>query len=171
MNKRFKYDHFDQRTHYVTASVITAGVMLLLLWFYYIETSYYTAWIISNIVAIICLYILSVPRYIEVTSEAVEIHCIVDLTRIKLEDLSSVRKMAPKEMSRCIPIVGSYGFFGYYGYYLDLRRWNMVKVYATQWRNFVEIEDIYEQRYIISCVDYEALARAVEENAAGATAI
>ena len=163
MNKRFNYTEFDRRSHRITAVVITVIVLLLLLSLYYIQTSYFTAWIIANLLAVAGLFILSIPRYVEVTGDAIEINCIVELTRIPYKDLLSVRRMEEGEMSRAIPLLGSYGFFGYYGYYLDLRRWNMMKVYTPQWNNFIEIEDIYEQKYVISCPDPEAFLTAVKE--------
>jgi len=102
------------------------------------------------------LCILSVPRYILVGEGAVEIHCVLELTTIRYEDLVSVRRVRRSEMKYCFPLFGSYGFFGYYGYYYNLRYWDMVRVYAGSWSRFVEIEDIYEQKYIISCTDPDA---------------
>jgi len=156
MNKRYYYQ-FDRRSKLVTSVVVTVAVLTALLVGYYARGGFFTAWFISLMVGVAGLCILSVPRYILVGEGAVEIHCVLELTTIRYEDLVSVRKIRRAEMRYCFPLVGSYGFFGYYGYYYNLRYWDMVKVYAGSWGQFVELEDIYEQKYIVSCTDADAL--------------
>ncbi len=56
-----------------------------------------------------------------------------------------------------LPIFGGCGFFGYYGHFLDLRRFERVRLYASEWKNFVEITDIYEERLYVSCSDADCL--------------
>ena len=53
--------------------------------------------------------------------------------------------------------IGGFGFFGYYGHFLDLRRFDRVKLYASEWKNFVEITDIYEDRLFVSCTEADRL--------------
>ena len=38
---------------------------------------------------------------------------------------------------------------GYFGYYFSFREWNLYKVYASERKNLVLIEDIYEDTFII----------------------
>jgi len=151
MNKRYYYQ-FDRRSRLITSIVITLAVLITLLVGYY-ESAYVTAWFISLVAGVGGLYVLSIPRFILVGEEAVEIHCVLELTTIRYDDLVSVRKLRKPEMKYCFPLLGSYGFFGYYGYYYNLRYWDLVKVYAGGWGHFVEMEDIYEQKYIVSCAD------------------
>ena len=54
-------------------------------------------------------------------------------------------------------VFGGCGFFGYYGHFIDLRRLDRVRLYASEWRNFVEITDIYEDRLYVSCADADRL--------------
>lgn len=54
-------------------------------------------------------------------------------------------------------LFGGCGFFGYYGHYLDLKDFDRVRIYASEWRNFVEITDIYEERLYVSCADADRL--------------
>lgn len=56
-----------------------------------------------------------------------------------------------------MPYFGGYGFFGFYGHYFDLKNLERVKIYASEWRNFVEITDIYENRIYVSCTQGEEL--------------
>jgi hypothetical protein len=160
MEVRFKY-RFDRRSRQITAAAIVVAAMLSAWTFWAIDGSYYSAWIASNAAAVAGLYALSIPRYVAVTETAVEIHCVVDLTRIAFDELRSARRMERDEMRCCIPLLGSYGFFGYYGYYLNLRTFDAFRIYASEWDNFVEIEDIYEQRCVVSCPEAERLTETI----------
>ena len=135
--------------------IVFAAIMLL------VKEEYVRAWIIVLLSTILLLYVLSIPRYIKVDREALEIHCIVEMTRIAIEDIRSVRKVTRQDTGRLTLLLGSYGFFGYYGYYANLRRWETVMVYATQWDNLVEIEDIYEDKYLVSCHEADRLIEMV----------
>ena len=100
---------------------------------------------------------LSIPRRIVVTEEKVEVRCLLDITEVRREEIASVRRVDNRRMKWFIPLFGGYGFFGYYGHYLDLRRFERVKLYASEWRNFVEITDIYEERLFVSCAEADRL--------------
>ena len=68
-----------------------------------------------------------------------------------------VEHAADGRMKWFFPVFGGCGFFGYYGHFLDLRRFERVKLYASEWKNFVEITDIYEDRLYVSCSDADRL--------------
>ena len=91
------------------------------------------------------------------TEEKVEVRCLLDITEVRREEIASVRRVDNRRMKWFIPLFGGYGFFGYYGHYLDLRRFERVKLYASEWRNFVEITDIYEERLFVSCAEADRL--------------
>ena len=124
---------------------------------------YVSAWFLTFAIAILGLYILSIPRYVKVSDRAVEIICVLETTEIQTADIASARRIDRSETRGLIPVLGSYGFFGYYGYYLDTRSWETVKVYAGNWAEAVEIVDIFEQRYIVSTPDADNLVAAVEQ--------
>lgn len=152
----YKY-RFDRRTLYwsiVHLAVYAAmGVGLYLLY----EGGYFSATFTGFIVALLALMALSIPRKIVVSDESVEIRCLLDITEIRREEIKSVRIVDPKRMKWILPFFGGCGFFGYYGHYFDLRRFERVRLYASEWRNFVEIEDIYDERVIVSCPDPDRL--------------
>ncbi len=161
MKRTFRYRP-DKRARRITWCVIILVAMaaggMVYAWFG--TGAYFSAWFISMAVAVAALYILSIPRKIYVSDEALEIHCVVELTSIELEDIHSIQRCDNQDTG-LILLIGSYGFFGYYGYFLDRRKWEIVKVYASEWNNLVEIEDVYEQRYIVSCSDPAALISSV----------
>lgn len=156
MEKTYKY-RFSRRTLYWT--LVYLGVFVLLGWLLYhlYEGGYLSAWFTSFIVALIALMSLSIPRRIVVTDEKVEVRCLLDITELRRDEIASVRRVDTKRMKWFIPVFGSCGFFGYYGHFLDLRRFERVRLYASQWRNFVEITDIYEERLYVSCADADDL--------------
>ncbi len=150
MGTRLKYKS-DTRSKIITTIIIIAllalfGVVILIS-----LGSYFSAWLFAFIISIILIYTLSIPRHIDINDDSVEIHCLLELTSINIEDVTRVRTLQNKDMQGCIPIWGSFGFFGYYGYYLNLKNMELVKLYTRSWGNFVEILDSYGQKYIISC--------------------
>ena len=152
----YKY-RFSRRTIYV--SIFYLAVFALLGWALYhlYEGGYLSAWFTSFIVALIALMALSIPRKIVVSDDRVEVRCLLDITEIRRDEIASVRRVETRHMKWFIPIFGGYGFFGYYGHFIDLRRLDRVRIYASEWRNFVEITDIYDDRLYVSCADADRL--------------
>ena len=139
MQSTYKY-RFDHSTIYWTLIYIIVFVLLGGLLYHLYEGGYLSAWFTSFIVALVALMSLSIPRKIVVSDE-----------------IASVRRVDPKRMKWFLPIFGGCGFFGYYGHFIDLRRLDRVRLYASEWRNFVEITDIYEDRLYVSCADADRL--------------
>lgn len=156
MQNIYKY-RFDRHTIYWTMIYLLVFACLGGVLYYLYEGGYLSAWFTSFIVALVALMALSIPRKIVVTDETVEIRCLLDVTEIRRDEIASVHRADTKRMKWIVPLFGGFGFFGYYGYFFDLRRFERVKIYATQWRNFVEIIDIYEERIYVSCTDAERL--------------
>ena len=152
----YKY-RFDRRTLY-RSGVYIAIFIILGIWLYRLyEGGYLSAWFTSFVAALVALMTLSIPDKIVVTEDAVEIRCLCDFTEIRRDEIASVSIVSNREMKWHIPIFGGWGFFGYYGHYLDLRRFERIKIYASEWRNFVQITDIYDDSIIVSCRDARAL--------------
>lgn len=156
MQSTYKY-RFDRRTIYWTVAYLIVFGLLGGGLFYLYEGGYLSAWFTSFIVALIALMALSIPRKIVVTDRSVQVRCLLDITEIDRSEIAAVRKVDTQHMKWFVPVFGGCGFFGYYGHFLDLRRFERVRIYATQWRNFVEITDIYEDRLYVSCSDAERL--------------
>ena len=102
---------------------------------------------------------LSIPRRILVDDEGLHILCLLDITELHPEEIASVRQVEKQELRGYVPYFGGYGFFGFYGHYFDLKNLERVKIYASEWRNFVEITDIYENRIYVSCTQGEELVK------------
>ena len=145
MQSVYKY-RFSRTTLYWTVVYLAAFGLLGWLLYHLYEGGYLSAWFTSFIVALVALMALSIPRRIVVTDDRVEVRCLLDITEIRRDEIASVRRVEPRRMKWFVPIFGGFGFFGYYGHFLDLHRFDRVKLYASEWKNFVEITDIYEDR-------------------------
>lgn len=165
MIREYEY-RLDRKTGYRTAMhlVVFASLAVVLLYVY--DGGYILAWFISMMIAVIGLMILSVPRKIVFAEETLEIICISDFTEIPYKDIVSARVVAGSEMRFFLPLFASAGFFGYYGYFLNLRRMDLVKVYASSWSGFVEITDIYEDKYYVSCDRGDEMVALIAERTA-----
>lgn len=158
---RFKY-RLDKRCRIITWSVL-GGIALTagLLWLFSPGT-YLPAWFGSISVAVVALAVLSIPRSIRITDEAVEVSCLVEITHIPYQHVRSVKRVERAELRPLVPVFASPGLFGYFGYWFDGNEGELIKVYASSWQGLVMIEDIYEQRYLVSCDSPDELCRAIE---------
>lgn len=66
-------------------------------------------------------------------------------------------------MRHSMPVFGIYGLLGYYGYYYNLDEYKLFKIYGSQWRGFVLIEDIYEEQVVVTCANPEEFIEAVKQ--------
>lgn len=162
MQKKYRY-RLDRRGRRITAAVTTLLVTAFVAFHFVWGANYLPAWMLFLLLCVVLLYILSIPRYVSLDDTSIDIHCIVDLTRIHLEDVELIRRIEPDEFRRLWPLLGSYGFWGYFGYYFSFREWNLYKVYASERKNLVLIEDIYEDTFIISCEQADELITLVIE--------
>lgn len=149
--------HFGRRALYCTLLYIVVFAMVGVALYMLYDGGYLSAWFASFIMALLLLMALSIPRKIVVGERFLTIHSLLDLTRIEVDQIMSIRKISPRRLRWMIPIFGSYGFFGYYGHYFDLRNFRKVKIYASEWRYLVEVVDIYEDHYYFSCRGRDAL--------------
>jgi hypothetical protein len=157
---KFKYK-LNRRSRTITWSVL-GGVLLVagLLWFFS-PGEYLPVWFAGLAFAVGVLALLSVPRSVRVTDEAVEIGCFVEITHIPYRHIRSVRRVERGELGPLVPMFASAGFLGYFGYWLAPRSWDFIKVYVSSWSDLVMIEDIYEQKYLVGAGDPEELCDAI----------
>ncbi|HIW65544.1 MAG TPA: PH domain-containing protein [Candidatus Alistipes intestinipullorum] len=156
MQSTYKY-RFDRRTIYWTLVHLVVFVLLGVALYVLYEGGYLSAWFTSFVGALIALMALSIPRKIVVTDQTLEVRCLLDITEIRRDEIASVRRVDTRQMKWFVPIFGACGFFGYYGHFLDLRRLDRVRIYASKWNNLVEITDIYEDRLYVSCDEADRL--------------
>ncbi|MBR7169322.1 MAG: hypothetical protein IKD17_02690 [Alistipes sp.] len=160
MRTVFTY-RIDRRTLYWTLLYVVVYLGLAIGLYYLYEGEYLSAWFISCVGALLILMALSIPRKIIIDADRVEVRCLLDITEVERAEIASVRRVSLQEMRRVIPIFGGCGFFGYYGHFFDLKHFERIRIYASEWRNIVEITDIYEERLWVSASDPDALIEAL----------
>ena len=158
--KRYRY-RFDRRSLRISVAVSLLVVLSFAALYVVWGVQYLPAWILFFVVSVIALYILSIPRYLSLDDDSLDIHCLVDLTRIHVEDIELIRRMDRSEFRRLWPLLGSYGFWGYYGYYFSFSEWALYRVYASDRKKLILVEDIYEDTYVVSCDDPDRLVAEV----------
>lgn len=162
MTHTYRY-RIDRKTWYWTllymVLYIGLGIGLYLLY----EGGYFSAWFATSIGALLILMALSIPRKLILTEEKLEVRCLLDMTEIPRKEIASVRRVEQSEMRGIIPLFGGCGFFGYYGHFFDLKHFERLTIYASEWRNMVEINTIYEDRLWISCSEAETLIALLSE--------
>ena len=161
MIREYKYRANYGTWHWSAIHIIGFAVAAVACVYIY-DGGYMLAWFLSFLVALVGLMILSIPRKIVLTDTSVEICCVSDRTSITYNDIASVRIVPKREMRWFVPIFAAVGFFGFYGYYLNLRRLDLVTVYASKWDDFVEITDIFDDKYYVSCDAGDELVAAIE---------
>lgn len=141
---------YDRLTIYL--SVTFTVIILSILAYFFISSggSYFPAWLTILCFSIALLSILSIPKYVIISPQAVEIHSVLELTHVKFSDIKRVKIIEKKDMKWCIPFFGIMGLCGYFGYYINLRRMQSFKLYARRWSNFIMIEDRFNNKLIFS---------------------
>lgn len=167
-NSEIRIDY--KRSRFVRWFTIGLGVVIVGIFVYFLISSggtYLPAWFMTVAMAVLLLGVLSFPRYVKISPVSLEIHCIVDLTRIPLREIKQVRLLDRSEMKFSLPIFASLGFGGYFGHFFGFGDMGTFVMYATEWKNFVLIEDIYEDKYVISCSEPERLVELITERING----
>ncbi len=152
----YKYNS-ERRTLILSTVYIVILSLASVLFFMMYVGGYFSAWFISVVVALVALLALSIPRRIIVDEQAITIVCLVEIAEIPIAEIVSARPLPRSERRWMMPLFGSYGFFGYYGYYLNFSTFERVRFYATEWQHLIEIVDIYDDKYYISCREAEEL--------------
>jgi hypothetical protein len=160
---RFKF-RLDKTCRIVTWSVAggVAAAGALLWWLS--PGEYLPVWFAGIVLAVGGLALLSAPRSIRLRSDAVEIRCVVEITHIPYHHIRSVKLVERSALGLLVPVFASPGFLGWYGYWLAPATWDFFKIYATSWQGLVMIEDVYEQRYVVSSDRPRELCRSIEVN-------
>lgn len=165
-SRRYPFQ-IDRVTIYWTVLHFVGFAAVGVLLFYLYIGGFFSVWFTSFIVAIILLMVLSVPRAIHLDDRSLVVDSILDVTEIELDRITSIKKISPRKIRWVLPIFGGCGLFGYYGHFFDLKHFRHIQIYATEWRYLVEVVDIFDEHYYLSCRDRDALIseirRAIED--------
>lgn len=158
---RNKMSKFCRR---VTSFVLILVFIFFFYLFYSSSGTYLSAWFMSLAMSVFLLYLISFPRSLKVTNKHLIINCVLEITTIELRDIKRIHPVNRYRLKRVFPLLGSYGFGGFYGIYIDLIHFRIFKLYATKLSNLVIIQDIYDDRYIVSCENRDLFVERVRKN-------
>lgn len=145
---RNKMSKFCRR---ITIVVFIIAIILFVYLFYSSSGTYLSAWFISLCVSVFLLFLMSFPRSLKVTDTHLYINCVLEVTQFELSDIKRIHTINRYRLKRTVPVFGSYGFGGFFGLYIDLIHLRFLRLYATNLNNLVFIQNIYNDRYIVSC--------------------
>ena len=150
MIRSFNYT-FNRKTKFRTSITLIIVIIVAVALYELYMGGFFSAWFVSLIAALMALMVLSIPRRIVLLDDKLEIQCLLDITEFDIREIASMRKVPVKDMRWAIRILGAAGFFGYYGKFFNLKEFEIITIYASEWDNFVEITDIYDSRTYVSC--------------------
>lgn len=162
MKSSFNY-HFNRRTITITLLSLLCCIIGAALLYVLYKGGFFSAWFVSFVMAIAALMILSIPRRIVLLGNKLEIQCVFDITQMDMREITRIRKVSDRRLRWTVLLFGSSGFCGYYGKYFDLKEFEVITIYASEWDNFVEITDIYDSRTYVSCREADELVAAVRQ--------
>ncbi len=162
MKSSFNY-HFNRRTITITLLSLLCCIIGAALLYVLYKGGFFSAWFVSFVMAIAALMILSIPRRIVLLGNKLEIQCVFDITQMDMREITRIRKVSARRLRWTVLLFGSSGFCGYYGKYFDLKEFEVITIYASEWDNFVEITDIYDSRTYVSCREADELVAAVRQ--------
>lgn len=160
---RDSYSTFARRIT-ITISMAVALAAFILWWSS--TGTYLYAWFVSLALSVIALFVMSMPKYVTVKSESIEIHCVLEMTTIPMRDIRRVHRIERYRVRRLIPLLGSYGFGGFYGYYFDAIHLRLVRMYVKKLSGVIVLQDVYNTRYYVSCRDAVLLVNTIRHQIA-----
>lgn len=138
---------------YITIFVFLLAIAIYLYFMLSSSGNYLSAWFFWTISAIILLVALSAPRNIDITKKNIEIHGFIDVTQIEISSIEKISVIDKKKYKNYLPLIASYGFLGFFGYFIDIKKMEIVRFYASKYNNLVEIKTKSDQKYIVNIDD------------------
>ncbi|MEG1607361.1 MAG: PH domain-containing protein, partial [Mucinivorans sp.] len=144
----------DRRARWITV-LVSVVVVLFLVWvFWRSGGTFLPAWLTMLSCLVWAFLALSLPRFITLQHNAIEIDCVLELRRIEYKDIKSITPLVSSTRG-LFPLLGIYGFLGYYGYYIGWGQLKLYKVYARRWNGLVLIETAHGRTVISTDEPYE----------------
>lgn len=150
-----------QRSRYVNTLTILACLLVIALSLYFIiaVNSVYLMWwvpIFSSI--LILLGVISSPVAIHIGDRDIEIHGILEVTRIKVSSIEHIYALNPAYARIfLLPVATSLGFLGYNGRFYDIKHKRWIKGVCSEFNNLIMIECIGRKSYLISATNREEI--------------
>jgi hypothetical protein len=97
------------------------------------DGAYYLAAVTATVLlALAILMMLSIPRYVNIGAQGIEIVCLMEVKMIPSAEIASIEWIDRLPLRGSLPIGCMAGFGGYCGYWFSLRTLRPFKIYASQ---------------------------------------
>lgn len=124
--------------------------------------SYIIAWYITMVSSMTILHILTIPRYILLSHNAIEIRCLLKVVTIDSSSIEEIKKVSPRELHFAIPLSLWFGFWGSVGLFITLPKLKLARFYITESRYLLRIKTLSGRLYYISCRERDSIINAME---------
>lgn len=145
--------------------IILSLVFLLSLYFIlFVNSGYLKWWVPFFSLVILSLGAISSPVAISIGKKEIELHCLLEVTRINISSIEHVYSLnSTYARIYIIPIMTTFGFLGYNGRYYDIKHQRWVKMVSSEHNNLIMIECIGRKSYIISATEREKVINIISE--------
>ncbi len=142
----------DLLSRILTLLFATMAALVVAYFFLYSSGSYLPAWLTILGVTIALIALIQIPRAVVISTNYIEVMCVLKVVRIAKDEITEISQL-PAKYSKWllpIPILSVWGIPAYFGIYLDIKRFRVVRLYATERRNLVLIKRNGRSNTIIS---------------------
>lgn len=155
------------RSNFVKVFTLVITFIAIALSLYFIigvNSGYLKWWVPLFSLTILALGVISSPVAVNVGTKEIEIHALLEVTRIRLSSIEHVYSLNSTYAKLfIIPVLTTFGFLGYNGRYYDIRNRRWVKLICTEHNNLIMIECIGRKSYVISATNRGELINEITE--------
>ncbi len=123
---------------------------------------YIIAWYITMVSSMTILHILTIPRYILLSQNAIEIRCLLKVVTIDSSSIEKIEKVSPRELHFAIPLSLWFGFWGSVGLFFIPKKFKLARFYITESRYLLKIKTLSGRLYYISCRERDSIINTIE---------
>lgn len=147
-----------------TIIITTIAILLSLYFIIWVNSGYLKWWVPLFSLTILALGVISSPVAVNIGKKEIEIHALLEVTRIKISSIEHVYSLnSTYARLFIIPVLTTFGFLGYNGRYYDIRHRRWVKLICTELNNLIMIECIGKKSYIVSASNRGELINEITE--------
>ncbi|MEG0499589.1 MAG: hypothetical protein RR550_00525 [Rikenellaceae bacterium] len=134
--------------------VFVVALLISLYFIIWVNSGYLKWWVPLFSLTILALGVISSPVAIHIGKKEIEIHALLEETKIRICSIEHVYSLNSTYAKLfIIPILTTFGFLGFNGRYYDIRNQRWVKLVCTEHKNLIMIECIGKKSYIISATN------------------
>lgn len=125
-----------------TVIIITIIFLLLIAAAYYVLFSvssgtYLSGWFFISAITVVILLTLSAPYSIILTNKYLTLHGYIDITQIPVDTIKSLEIVESGDYKYYFPLFASLGYLGFFGVFVNLKKMEISRVYASKYSHWI----------------------------------